>query len=119
MIWYCFIITLITTYVYTYKVNIFCLDKTKIKENELVIALKLNKLMLNKDENLKMFDFIKDKMSKDNVLTFYSVAKLYKLGIISESSLLYIERCFPMVIETQKFLHLDFTNLAKILQVLN
>ena len=71
--------------------------------------------MINKDENLKLFDFIKDKIRKENVLTFYSLAKLYKLDIISESNLLYIERCFPMVVETQNFLHLDINLVAKIL----
>ena len=71
--------------------------------------------MLNKDERLKMFDFIKDKMTNKNVIIFYSLAKLYKKGIISKSSLLYIERCFSMVVETQNFLHLDFNLVAKIL----
>ena len=71
--------------------------------------------MLKKDKNLEIFDFVKDKISKNNVLTFYSLAKLYKLGNISESSLLYIERCFQMIVETQNFLHLDFSIVAKIL----
>ena len=64
---------------------------------------------------VKTFDFMKDKMTTHNVLTFYSLAKLYKLCIISEPSLLYIERCFPMLVETQNFLHLDFSIVAEIL----
>ena len=72
--------------------------------------------MINKDKRLKIFDFIKDKMSKDNVLTFYSLAKLYKLDIIYKSSLLYIERCFPMVVENRNSMHLDFSVVTKILE---
>ena len=71
--------------------------------------------MLNKDESLKMFDIIKDKMTNNNVICFYSLAKLYTQNTISKSSLLYIERCFPMVVETQNFLHLDFSIVAEIL----
>ena len=71
--------------------------------------------MLKDDENMKTFDFIKDKMNKENVFTFYSLAKIYKLSIISDSSLLYIERCFLIVVESQNFLHLDFSIVAKIL----
>ena len=71
--------------------------------------------MLNEDENSKIFSCMKNKVTKTNVLVIYSLAKFYKLATFSELSLLYIERCFPMVIETQNFLHLDFSNLAKIL----
>ena len=46
-------------------------DETMIKENKLAVALNLNNLMLNEDENLKNFHFQKDKVTKDNVVTFY------------------------------------------------
>ena len=87
-----------------------------MNENEFVVTLKLNKMMLNEQESQKIFKILKDKMTTHNVLTFYSLAKIYKLGIISESGLLYIERCFPMVVETQNFLHLDFSIVVKILE---
>ena len=90
-------------------------DNTKIEENELAVTFKLNKLMLNEVENQKISDFLKNKVTKDNVLTVYSLAKLYKLPTISELSLIYIERCFPMVVETQNYLHLEFGFIAKIL----
>ena len=87
----------------------------RIEEDELSVALKLNKLMLNEDENLKVLNWMKDKVAKNNVLTIYSLAKLYKLANFSDSSLLYIERCFQIVVETQNFLHLDFNLVVKIL----
>ena len=86
-----------------------------MEESKLAIALKLNELVLNEDKNLKISNFIEDKVTKDNVLIFYSLAKLYRLASISESFLNYIERCFPMVAETNSFLHLDFSLVAKIL----
>ena len=71
--------------------------------------------MINKEESLEIFNLIKDKMTMHNVLTFYSLAKLYKLPTVFEKSLLYIERCFQMVVKTQNYLHLDFSIVAKIL----
>ena len=79
------------------------------------VTLKLNKLMLNEDENSNIFNCMKDKVTKNNVLTIYSLAKFYKLANFSDSSLLYIERCFQMVVKTKNFLHSDFSIVAKIL----
>ena len=90
-------------------------DETKIEENELAVALKLNKLMLKEYNIQKLSNCIKDKVNKENVLTFYSLAELYKLANISNSSLIYIERCFPMVVETKNFVHIDYSINAKIL----
>ena len=54
-------------------------------------------------------------MTLNNVLAFYSLAKLYKLAITSETSLAYIERCFQMVDEAPNFLHLDINTVVRIL----
>ena len=64
-----------------YTKTILPLDKTKINETDLEKTLKLNKLMLKDDENMKKFDFIKNEMTKENVLTFYSLAKLFTIDI--------------------------------------
>ena len=93
----------------------FLSGKTKTDENNLSTALKLVKLMLNEDEYFKISDLIKVKINVDNVLTFYSFAKLYNLATISKSSFIYIENFFPTVVETQNFLQLDFSINAKIL----
>ena len=91
------------------------LDETKMEENKLAVALKLNKLMLNEVKNPKIPDSKKNKVVKDSVLTLYILAKFYKLSTIATSSLNFIERCFPMVVESQNFLDLDFSIVAKIL----
>ena len=89
-------------------------DTIRIEEDELLVAFKLNKLMLN-DENPKLSNCIKKKVTKNNVLTIYSLAKLYKLATFFNACLVYVERCFPIVVETKNFLHLDFSLVKKIL----
>ena len=71
--------------------------------------------MLNEHENQTISNFRKVKMTVHNVVTFYSLAKLYNLALIFASSMSFIERLFPMIVETQNFLHLDFNLVAKIL----
>ena len=91
------------------------LDVPNIKEHEVILALKIDKLLQKEDTIIKISKIIEDKLTVKNVLTFYCLAKYYNLTTISESYLLYIERCFPMVVETQNFLHLNFKLVAKIL----
>ena len=86
-----------------------------MKEHEILLALKVNKLLLYKDKNRRINKIIQDKLAVKNVFTLYSLSELYKLPIASETSLLYIERCFPMVVETENFVHLDYSFVAKIL----
>ena len=102
------------TVIFTYLINVN-LGKTKSEANKLAAALILNKLMLTENKNLKISDFLNDKMTKDNAPFFFSLAKLYKLATAYDLSLSYIERCFSMVIESQNFLHLDFNLVVKIL----
>ena len=86
-----------------------------MKEHEILLALKINKVLQKEDTIMKINKVLRNKFTVKNVVTLYSLAKCYNLATISESSLLYIERCFPMVNETQNFLHLDFSIVAKIL----
>ena len=58
---------------------------------------------------------MQDKISVENAATFYTLAKLFNLLSANKFSLNYIERCFPMVVETKNFIHLDFSLVAKIL----
>ena len=74
-------------------------DKPRIEIGDLSVALKLNNLMLDDDEYLKIFRLKKVELIIGNVLTFYSVAKLFKLSTLSKLSLNYIERCLPMVVK--------------------
>ena len=91
------------------------IDETKIKEKKLVIALKKDKLMLNENESMKIYEYLQDKIAVENVLTFYSLAKVFKIYKAAKSCFIYIERCFAMLVETQNFLHLNFDHIVEIL----
>ena len=75
----------------------------------------MSKLLLKEYTSTNICQTIKSRIAIDNVFTFYSLAKIYKLETVYELCLTYIERCFPMVVETQSFLHSDFSIVAKIL----
>ena len=93
----------------------FFLDATRIKQHELVLVFKLNKLKVNNGTNIKICKIIQGKMSVENVLTFYTLAKLYNLNNVAQSSLITIERCFQVLSKCQNFLHLDLRLISKIL----
>ena len=71
--------------------------------------------MVKEDINMKITDHIKDKISVENVTTYYQLAKLYKLKDLAQVALNYIERCFTMVVESKNFLELDYSIVGKIL----
>ena len=51
----------------------------------------------------------------NNAVAFYQISQLFKLSRLSELALRFIERCFSIVVESQKFLEVDFLSLKKIL----
>ena len=70
---------------------------------------------------MKICEYIQGKTAIENVLFFYSLSITkqfiyYKIDTVSASLLKYIERCFPMLVESKDFLHLDFSVVAKILR---
>ena len=92
----------------------FFLDEKDVKEHEIILAFKINKFLLKEETSAKIYQLIKNKIALDNVFSIHSLAKLHQIATVSDLSLGYIERCFPMVVETQNFLHLDFSIVAKI-----
>ena len=93
----------------------FFLVETKKTDNVLTSTLKLINLMLYKGKSKELDKIMQDKVAVENVITFYSLAKFYNIVSVSESSLLYIERCFPVIVETRNFLHFDFDLVVKVL----
>ena len=77
--------------------------------------MKLNVLTLDKDQKTKISKYIEDKQTTRNVNIFYQVAKVYKLTNLAEVSFSFVERCFPIVVESKNFLELEFNIVAKIL----
>ena len=75
----------------------------------------MNKLSLKENKSTKIYQTFKNKIAPDTVIIFYSLAKLYKLETVFEAAFKHTERYFPTVVETQSFLHLDFSLVAKIL----
>ena len=72
-------------------------------------------MLTEQNINNKVGEYIGDKISVKNVTTFYQWGKLYKVTSLIEVALIYIERCFAMVVENQNFLELDFNPVIKIL----
>ena len=71
--------------------------------------------MLNEDTDIEIFKNFQKKVTAQNVLFFYSISKIFYFARIGEFSLRYIERCFPMIVDTRNFLHLDFIIIEKLL----
>ena len=88
-------------------------DKMITEDNAFVSVINLTKLMLERDT--KISKYIENKISVKNVTTFYQLAKLYKLKSAAETTRSYIQCCFPMVVESQNFLELDYNIVVQIL----
>ena len=87
-----------------------------MKEHEIILALKTYKLLQKEHTTMKISKVLQNKLRVENIIAFYSLAKCCNLTTISESSLCYIEICFPMLVGTQNFLHLSFNLVSKILE---
>lgn len=94
----------------------FFLDEKDVKEHEIILAFKINKFLLKEETSAKIYQLIKNKIALDNVFSIHSLAKLHQIATVSDLSLGYIERCFPIVVETKNFLHLGFDMVASVLK---
>ena len=99
--------------IFQFYIHLYFKGKSEKKEYEFIKGLKLNNLMLKEDKELTKY--MKDKVTIKNVSTFYSVAKIHNLFGVAELSIRFIERCFPMIVETENFLQLDFTCFMKVI----
>ena len=76
--------------------------------------MKTSKILLDEVKETKTCSFMKTKNNKDSVVYFY-ISNIFNLSNLCEDSLSAIERCFPMVVESNNFLELDFISIEKIL----
>ena len=76
----------------------------KPEVNNQVLVLKMVKVLLN--ENTR---------AVQNVNTLYKIAKLFNMPNLTGTAFRFRERCFNTVVQTQSFLELDFTLVAKII----
>ena len=80
-----------------------------------VHSIKSNKLLKSEDLDIKVFNYLKGKITIENVFTFYVFADTFKLNNLSKITLRYIQRCFTMTTDTENFLNLEFRSVGKII----
>ena len=83
--------------------------------NHLALIYSKNKALLKDGVIFEKSNFFDNKVSVKNVTLLYTLAKVFNLSRLAETTLSYIQRCFSMVVETQSFLELNFELVAKIL----
>ena len=78
--------------------------------------MKKYKFILNDDVRREIYKWIQDKINVNSVAPIYYTSQLFSL---SKPSLCFIERWFPMFVDSRKFLDLDVMSVAKILSSSN
>ena len=71
-------------------------------------------MMLNEDDDNEVYRRIEDKTNFHNVTALYQLSQVFKFSNIRKPPILFIERFFPIICESQKFLDLDYKYVAKI-----
>ena len=74
--------------------------------------MKKFKFFLNDDVRREIYKWIQDKIDVNSVAFLYYSSQLFNL---SKPSLCFIERCFPMFVDSHNFLELDVMSVARIL----
>ena len=82
---------------------------------KMISCLKASSLLLAEDTENEICKRMENKHNVKNAGTLFSLSQILKLSSLSKSSLCFIERCFPMVADSQNFLELAYDNVAKIL----
>ena len=90
----------------------------KTEDLKVIPLLQANKLLL--DDCWMMITVekckqLENKINVKNAITFFSLSQLFNISCLSELPLSFIERCFPIVADSNSFLKLDFISVAKIL----
>ena len=70
--------------------------------------------MLNKDADTEVYRSIEDKINLHNATALYQLSQVFKFSKLRKSTILFIERCFPIISESRNFLHLDYKNVVQI-----
>ena len=78
-------------------------------------VLKSNKIELDPHVKSKIYSHIKDKITPQNVATYYQLAYIFNMSNLFKVSTNYIQRWFTTVAETNNFLELDFRLVEKVL----
>ena len=84
-------------------------------EEHFKTTLKTNSVLLNEVKGNETCKDLEIKINFNNAATLYSISQIFQLSSLSKFTLPFIERCFPMVAESDNFLELQFKSVAKIL----
>ena len=69
---------------------------------------------MNKNDDIKINEFIENKVNSKNILSLYQIASIYKLASLTKQTFNSIERCFTMLTEKPDFVELEYSLVAKI-----
>ena len=84
-------------------------------EKELVTSIKFNKFLLNETKDEKLNETMSSKTDIKNCLVTHCTSSIFKLLRSSKTSMSLIERCFPVISDSDNFLELDFIYIYKLL----
>ena len=97
-----------------YKIFFCILGKSMQDVCTFIASLKDNKVMLNQDADKEVYISIEDKINLHNVAALYQLSHFFKFSKLRKSTILFIERFFPIISESQNFLHLDYKYVVQI-----
>ena len=83
--------------------------------NKLFSSMKTNKILLNKIEDEKLNEVVMSKINIENCLVTHRSSNIFNLSSSIKGSMSLIERCFPMIVDSENFLELDYIPVNKIL----
>ena len=101
---------------YRLKTDSFISVGIKQEDMDFIKNIKHKNVFYNEKQKLSTFNFIEKNMSTLNVVLFCMVAYIFKIPILSNFTMRYIERHFTMVAGTQNFMFLDFLTVKRILR---
>ena len=81
----------------------------------MIQALKTYKLFNEENFESQITGFMKEKVSIENAVTCYQLANKFHLPVLAKQTFRCMERSFPIVANTDSFLHLDATSVKKLL----
>ena len=102
-------------YVYLFLNDQLFVDKVELDEENLVLYMKLNKCVLNKNLSCNLSEYIKPKLNIQNILNVYQLSTIYEISSLTQQTFNTIVCCFTMLVETHNFLLIDYTVLSKLL----
>ena len=86
----------------------------KTEDYNLVLHLKTYKMFLNEIKQNNLGKTFEKKTNTKNVATMFYLSNTFQISALSYDSISFIERCFPLVAESNNFLELDITCIRNI-----